>query len=451
MRILVADDNLQAQHVLSLILRRSGHECVVVSTGKAGLAQLRQEPKFDAIVSDVLMPDMDGFQFCWEVKNNAALKDLPFLFYSATYAEPQDRELGLALGAAAYLVKPSEPHQILKALMEATQPNAKDASSTAQAQQDQGPDSALFRQYNSRLVNKLESKMLELGQANRDLEKANRDLMKANRALSEEIARRVAAEKAASALQLRLFESQKMETLGVLAGGVAHDFNNLLTIIIGNTSSIAHSLPAGHPMQECLTGISSAANRAAERTSQILAFSRRGNEHLTAQPMHELVDLARVVGEAVQLLRGLIPPNVRLDLTLPLGLTYVSLDSVKIHQIVLNLGVNAIQAMTKGGTLSFNVAQGGPPPTVQGGEPVSSPTYALLSVRDTGVGMDLETQRRAFEPFFTTKERGKGTGLGLPMVHSIVTDHGGEIVVDSRQGHGTRIDVYLMASHPPTP
>jgi signal transduction histidine kinase len=448
MRILIAEDNLQAQYVLLQTLQTAGHECIAVSNGREGLLRLEQGPPFDAVISDVLMPGMDGFQFCREVKTNAALKRLPFLFYSATYTEQQDREFGLALGAAAYLVKPAEPAHILKALAAAASalasPNGEPdpstvdgAGSTPEGQLSPATDANFFQLYNSRLVTKLESKMLQLGQA-------NRELTKANRALSEEIARRAAAERAARSLQLQLFESQKMEALGVVAGGIAHDFNNLLTIILGNASSVVAGLPAGHPAQESLDAIVEAATRGAERTQQILTFSRRANDVLEASRVREVLDLGKVVTDTVQLLRGMIPPSIQVEQSLPLGTTFVPSDSVEIHQIVLNLGVNAIQAMPDGGRLTFSVRPSGPPP-----EGAAVGSYALLSVQDTGGGMDLETQRRIFEPFFTTKEPGKGTGLGLSMVHGIVTEHGGSIAVDSAPERGTRIDVYLLAAARP--
>ena len=239
-------------------------------------------------------------------------------------------------------------------------------------------------------------------------------------------------------LEDELRQAQKMEAVGRLAGGVAHDFNNLLTIIMGRSALLLGRLKAEDPNRKSVELIQKTAARAASLTGQLLAFSRK------QVLQRKVLDLNSTVGELSDMLRRLIGEDVDLLLTLGLAPARVNADRGQLEQALLNLAVNARDAMPRGGTLGVEtdcVELGPAPPDRPDALPPGP--YAVLRVMDTGVGMDAATQARIFEPFFTTKEPGKGTGLGLSMVHGVVRQHGGAIHVRSVMGGGTTFEIYL--------
>jgi signal transduction histidine kinase len=225
-------------------------------------------------------------------------------------------------------------------------------------------------------------------------------------------------------------DASRLEALGRLAGGVAHDFNNLMTAVVGYTGLIAQSLPAGDPQQADLAEIEKAATRAGELTQQLLAFARRR----VIEP--KLVDVSGLVQGFMRLISPLFGSAVRLRINTAEDLPPVRLDPVQFEQVLMNLAVNARDAMPNGGDLSIEVA----PTAYRGGQGVR------LSVRDTGVGMSAEVLAHIWEPFYTTKEFGRGTGLGLATVHGLVHQAGGEIGVESTLGVGTVFHVLLPSA-----
>lgn len=248
-----------------------------------------------------------------------------------------------------------------------------------------------------------------------------------------------AAELEHRALETQLRESQKMEAIGTLAGGVAHDFNNLLAAILGNLALAREDVGPDHLAQESLHEINRAAIRARQLVQQILTFSRRQTQEFQRQPLRPLVE------EALALMRSLLPAGVRLTTRLQSVDLPVVCDATQMQQVLMNLCTNAWQAyQDKGGevVVSLSERQVDAAQAESLGLPEAG-TYACLSVVDTGPGMDADTQRRIFEPFFTTKAPGAGTGLGLAVVHGIVKTHRGAIGVHSAPGEGSRFDVYL--------
>ena len=239
-------------------------------------------------------------------------------------------------------------------------------------------------------------------------------------------------------LQEQFYQSQKMEAVGRLAGGVAHDFNNLLTAIIGYSDIVLEKLPAQSDNGRAIQEIKKAGERAALLTKQLLAFSRQ--QVLSPQ----LLDLNQVVSEVGRLLRRLIGDDIDL-VTIPASpLGRVKADPTQLEQVLMNLAVNARDAMPHGGRLiietsNTQVADNFAIDPVK----VTPGPYTLLTVSDTGFGMDADTRARAFDPFFTTKEKGKGTGLGLATVYGIVKQSGGYIWVFSEPGQGTTFKIYL--------
>ncbi len=238
--------------------------------------------------------------------------------------------------------------------------------------------------------------------------------------------------------QTRLQSVQKMEAIGRLAGGIAHDFNNLVQAIGGYTEILLRRLPEQNPLRRNAEEIKKAGDRAAALTRQLLAFSRQQ----VLQPT--VLDLNTVVSNIDQLLHRLIGEDVELRTQLAHDLGHVRADAAQIEQVLMNLAVNARDAMEDGGTLTIRTSNVDLSRTDQR-EPftVVAGPYVLLSVADTGCGMPADVKARAFEPFFTTKEPGRGTGLGLSTVYGIVKQSGGYIWVDSEVGKGTSVRIYL--------
>jgi PAS domain S-box-containing protein len=235
----------------------------------------------------------------------------------------------------------------------------------------------------------------------------------------------------------QLRQSQKMEAMGRLAGGIAHDFNNLLTAIKGNAAMVLDSLPPGSPDALCLQELDAAATRAAGLTRQLLAFSRR--QVLQTQ----VLDLNAIIADARSLLGRLIREDIEVIVTPDASTPHVRGDRSQIDQVLLNLAVNARDAMPHGGVLSLRTMNVLLEPARAAITGLPPGRYVLLSVSDNGSGMEAETRARIFEPFFTTKERGKGTGLGLAIVYGIVHQSGGAIEVDTTPGSGATFNVYL--------
>ncbi|MBW8314093.1 MAG: response regulator, partial [Hydrogenophaga sp.] len=240
-------------------------------------------------------------------------------------------------------------------------------------------------------------------------------------------------------LEAQLRESQKMEAIGTLAGGVAHDFNNLLAAILGNLALAREDVGPDHLAQESLQEISRAAIRARQLVQQILTFSRRQTQAMQLQPLTPLLL------EALGLLRSLLPAGVRMDTRLPEASLMVLADATQVQQVLINLCTNAWQALEgRPGDIfvALEARQVDAAQALQLGD-LPPGAYACLSVTDDGPGMSAEIRRRLFEPFFPTTPPGAGTGLGLAVVHGIVKAHRGAIAVHSRPGAGTRFDIYL--------
>jgi signal transduction histidine kinase len=412
--ILLVDDNPANLGVLTHALTAHGCRVLVAQHGGSGI-QIAKRAQPELILLDVQLPGMDGFEICRRLKADVDTRAIPVLFMTA-HGAAADKLSGFAAGGVDYITKPVEEAEVL-------------ARVTAHVRIGQ-----LARRLQEQNI-QLQAAQAALRRANEDLERrvAERtaELAQANAILQAQIGER-------KRLEAQFLQAQKMEGIGRLAGGVAHDFNNLLTAITGYAGLARDTLTPTDPLHDDLEAILEAANRAAALTRQLLIFARRQ----VLEP--RVLNLNDLVLNVDKLLRRLIGEDIEL-VTLPTpDLWLVKADANQIEQMVVNLAVNARDAMPDGGTLTIETAN-----------VVLGETYARqhvgvtpgpcvrLAVSDTGVGMTPEVQAQIFDPFFTTKEAGKGTGLGLATCYGIIKQHGGHIWVYSEVGHGTTFKVYL--------
>ncbi len=531
MKVLVIDDNADDRRLMRYNFEH--HNCVVIEAGdgQEGLeTALLCRP--DIIVSDALMPRMDGFQLLRELKKREGMQDIPFIFYSATYTGDREIELAASLGAEAFIVKPKEPDVFwdeLSCIIE------KCSAATGQKVEAEmlEEDRVYLSRYSQIVATKLEEKIRELEVAKTRIEESEAFVRKiletvdegfivvdrgyrilsANKAfcravhLTEEqvvgqpcyrishhrdrpcfeagevccvekafetgVARSVshthqgqageqhyveiraypitdAAGTVVSAIETitdvterkrleeQLRHAQKLEALGTLAGGVAHDFNNIISVIVGYGGIMEMRLPNDDPNVPYLKEILAASERAARLTGSLLVFSRRQIAELKPVSINDLVNgmkkmVFRIIGEDIETSIHLSPEQLT-----------VMGDYGQLEQVLMNFATNARDAMPEGGSLTIETGQ-----LEMDAEFIhrqgfgKAGTYAVISVTDTGAGMDEQTRERVFEPFFTTKSQGKGTGLGLSIVYGIITQHNGFIHCWSEEGRGTTFKVYL--------
>lgn len=256
--------------------------------------------------------------------------------------------------------------------------------------------------------------------------------------IARDVTERIQTQERMRRLEQQLLQSQKMEAIGQLAGGIAHDFNNILSVITGCGELVLQDLPENDAKREDVVELLAASQRAAALTRQLLAFSRRQ----VVKP--EMLEFNAVVANVEKMLRRVIGEDIDLRTVLTPGIGAVLADPNQIEMVLLNLTVNARDAMPEGGKLSIETSEAViDERTAEERHGLTAGTFVLLRVSDTGTGMDAATQKRIFEPFFTTKAVGKGTGLGLATVYGIVKQCGGHIVVESEVGRGTLFSVYF--------
>jgi len=242
-------------------------------------------------------------------------------------------------------------------------------------------------------------------------------------------------------LEQQLIQAQKMEGLGTLAGGIAHDFNNILAIILGYTNKLESSHAKPHEFPVAIKVIKDAVERGAALVQQLLTSARQTEARFSS------VDLNALVRELERMLQATFPKTINFHLELQPDLPLITADKSQIYQVLLNLCVNARDAMPSGGTLSLLTSIMAGAELTEMFTGVTAENYACVRVRDTGIGMSRQVKSHIFEPFFTTKERGKGTGLGLSVVYGVVNSHRGFVQVESEPGAGTSFIIYLPVKH----
>ncbi len=236
-------------------------------------------------------------------------------------------------------------------------------------------------------------------------------------------------------VEQRLRQAQRLEAVGTLAGGVAHDFNNILTIIKGHSALLLMEM--GHPnrVQEIASTIDRASRRGSELVGQLLAFARKSDGSFTATSINQRIQ------EITKMLREAMPRNINFVINLDESLPDIVADPGQVERVIINLATNARDAMPEGGILTFSTSR--VPHNRVPFQADEGTEYLCLRVTDTGTGMDEATRQHIFEPFFTTKPKGKGTGLGMPVVYGLMKSHNGMIDVQSEVGKGTSISLYF--------
>jgi signal transduction histidine kinase len=405
--LLNVDDNEAARYAKSRILRVAGYRVAEAATGQEALHAVDTlSPSL--VLLDVKLPDIDGFEVCRRIKDRHA--GTMVLQTSATFRDGASRIRGLDGGADSYLAQPVEPEELLavvRALMRlrTAEEALRDANATLEtrvAERTAELEAALVR---------LEAQMAERRQA-----------------------------------EAVLAQAQKMEALGGLTSGVAHDFNNLLQAVASGATLIARRTEDAAKVRDLAAMIRQAAERGTVLTSRLLAFARRQDLAPAS------VDAAALVRGMVDLLERTLGAGVRIVAEdFPEGLWPLRADANQLELALINLAVNARDAMPDGGTLTLggenrSIAAGRPPAAAPPGLPPGD--YVVVTVADTGTGMDAATLARAAEPFFTTKGPGKGTGLGLSMVHGLAEQLHGRLHLHSTPGAGTRAELWLPRADP---
>jgi len=483
--ILYVDDDPANRRTFSMVLRHAGFDTREAATGGDALRLAAEQP--DLILLDVNLPDIDGFEVCRRIKAHPATSSIPVLHMSAVYVRSEDRTHGLEGGADGYLTKPVEPAEVVATIHSLLRIHRAEEAARAAARQWQATFDAisdaiclLDERGGIRCCNRAAAELFRrpgaavVGRGYEDLLRevfgptaaaacATPDEpgvevhlggrwfrvaagpVRGERGEPAGGVRLLADVTPRRALEEQLRQAQKMDAVGRLAGGVAHDFNNLLTGVTGNLTMALEATTPDDPRREFLLGAEQAAWRAAELTQQLLGFSRQ------TRPRMGPVDMNACVREAVELMRRTLGPAVRIAAGCADGLGLVEADAGQLNQVLMNLCLNARDAMPDGGLLELETAN----VTVGGAEAQERPerrsgAFVRLRVRDEGHGIPLEIQSRIFDPFFTTKEVGKGTGLGLAVVFGIVKQHRGWIECSSAPDEGACFDVYLPRRDAPT-
>jgi signal transduction histidine kinase len=403
--ILLVDDQPGKLLGYEVILSELGENLIKAGSANEALEQLLKND-VAVVLIDVCMPDLDGFELAAMIREHPRFQKMAIIFVSAIQVTDLDLLRGYAAGAVDYVPVPVVP-DLLRAKVRVF---AELYRKTRQ-----------LETLNAELERRVAERTAELAHANADLE----------RRVEERTCEREAA-------LAQVHEMRKVESLGQLTGGVAHDFNNLLMAVLGNLELVRKFLPDDPKIHRLIDGAIQGAERGATLTKRMLAFARR------QELKPETVEIPNLVDSMVEMLRRSLGPGIQITTGFETNVPPTRVDPNQLELALLNLALNARDAMPLGGKLTISAHRervaAGDVPGLEPGE------YVCITERDTGEGMDEVTLKRATEPFFTTKGAGRGTGLGLSMVDGLVAQSGGAMRITSRQGAGTTVELWLPVS-----
>jgi signal transduction histidine kinase len=403
--ILLVDDQPAKLLSYEVMLRDLGENLIKASSGRQALEQILRND-IAVVLIDVVMPDLNGFELASMIRDHPRFHSLSIIFVSAVSVTELDRLKGYEHGAVDYISVPVVP-DLLRAKVKVF--------------------AELYRKTRQleRLNAELEHRVAERTAA----------LAETNQLLEQRVEERTREREAALA---QVHEMQKMESLGQLTGGLAHDFNNLLMGIIGSLDYLAKSPPPDPKGIQFLNAARESAERGAALTKRLLAFARR--QELRPEP----VDIQRLAEGMEEMLQRSLGPTIAVDMDFEHELALIAVDPNQLELAILNLALNARDAMPDGGKLVISGRRetlAADIPTLKHGE------YVRMTVTDTGTGMDEATLKRCSEPFFTTKEVGRGTGLGLSTVLGLAVQSGGAMRISSALGAGTTVELWFPVAH----
>src|SRR3978361_1894875 len=399
--ILLVDDQPAKLLSYEVILEELGENLIKAGSAREALEQVLKN-EIALVLTDVSMPETDGFELAAMIREHPRFQTTAIIFVSAIHLTDPDRLRGYAAGAVGYLPVPLVP-ELMRAKV--------------------------------RVFAELYRKTRELEVLNRELEHRvearTAELALANAQLEQRVEERTREREAALA---QVHEMQKMESLGQLTGGVAHDFNNLLMAVLGNLELLKKRLAGDPGLTRLVDGAIAGADRGATLTKRMLAFARRQELKPATVQLHSLVEGME------DMLRRTLGSTISIEIKMDAGLPPVLVDPNQFELALLNLALNGRDAMPNGGRLTIAAHRDEGAALVAG---LSSGEYVCILVADSGLGMDEQTLKRATEPFFTTKGVGKGTGLGLPMVHGLMAQSGGTMQLESHVGKGTAVRLWF--------
>ncbi|HUD62687.1 MAG TPA: response regulator [Acetobacteraceae bacterium] len=403
--ILLVDDQPAKLMSYEVILSELGENLIKANSANEALQHLLKKD-IAVILIDVVMPDLDGFELAAMIREHPRFQRTALIFVSAVQIGELDLLRGYEAGAVDYVPVPVVP-ELLRAKVRVFA--------------DLYRKTRQLEQLNRELERRVAERTAELAQTNAELERRVDQ-----RTLEREVA------------LAQVHEMQKLESLGQLTGGVAHDFNNLLMVVLGNLQLLRKRLPDDPRLLRLVDGAMQGADRGATLTKRMLAFARR------QELRPEAVDVPRLVDGMEEMLRRTLGPGIQIATDYRPDLPPTRADPNQLELALLNLALNARDAMPYGGRLQIGGRYVGTapdcPPELAPGQ------YVCIAVSDTGSGMDADTLKRAAEPFFTTKGAGKGTGLGLSMVHGLAAQSGGAMRMKSQRGEGTTVELWLPVS-----
>jgi signal transduction histidine kinase len=408
MNILIVDDNFQNRYVLETLLKASGYKAILAKNGAEAFELAREVPP-DLIITDILMPVMDGFQLCRLWKADDQLKHIPFVFYTATYTEPKDEQLALSLGAERFIVKPQQPEVLIQMVRDVLDEYGN--GKLVPLEKPLGEEMEILRKYNAVLFHKLEKKVLQLEREVTERKNAQEALVRLNSELEARVEERTKELKDAVK---KMIEQEKLVVIGKLARSISHELRNPLGVISNSIYFLNMRLPtAEEKVKKHLALIQNQSTRATKIINDLLDVTRMKPRECCNVNLHSLLKLTLELIPA--------PEKIVVRTNFAHSIPDVFIDPRTIQQAFLNVITNAFQAMVTGGELEIktSIHQG----------------MVEVAFKDTGLGIPKEILPRIFEPLFSTKVN--GIGLGLPIAKEIIESINGSIEVESADGIGS--------------